>query len=103
MPLAEYIRNLPSPRDALKEAKRFQEHWRPDWMDVNIGKMEEVLYYKFTQHPALAQELIDTGDAILVEASPVDAFWGMGPDRKGKNELGRALMRLRGRLSSGQK
>jgi predicted NAD-dependent protein-ADP-ribosyltransferase YbiA (DUF1768 family) len=33
--------------------------------------------YKFSQNQALAYYLLQTGDAIIVEASPVDAIWGM--------------------------
>lgn len=32
------------------------------------------------------------------QAAAVDAFWGYGPDGKGKNELGKALVRLRKRF-----
>jgi predicted NAD-dependent protein-ADP-ribosyltransferase YbiA (DUF1768 family) len=34
--------------------------------------------YKFSQHEALKQFLLQTGDKILVEASPVDFIWGIG-------------------------
>ncbi|BAM90239.1 hypothetical protein S58_42540 [Bradyrhizobium oligotrophicum S58] len=33
---------------------------------------------KFGQNPALADWLRSTGDAVLVEASPVDRIWGIG-------------------------
>jgi hypothetical protein len=33
-----------------------------------------------------------------LQNSPTDAFWGSGPDGKGRNELGKALMRLRAAL-----
>ena len=66
----------------------------------------------------LRTELLSTGDAILVEvshfipfprlsvsdilapfqASEQDAFWGCGLDGKGRNELGKALMKLRDEL-----
>ncbi|MCK2241184.1 MULTISPECIES: NADAR family protein [unclassified Crossiella] len=64
---------------------------------------------KFTQHPDLAAYLLGTGDRILVEASPLDAVWGIGltaddpratdPARwPGENLLGFALMTVRARL-----
>lgn len=31
--------------------------------------MDETLWHKFSQHPDLKQELLDTGDASLVEVS----------------------------------
>lgn len=79
--------------------------------------MEETIYHKFTQHADLLKELLDTGNAELVEVrhrscsfyknsanfflpqdSDKDAFWGVGADGKGRNELGKALERLRAQL-----
>jgi len=76
--------------------------------------MDETLWHKFTQHSDLKEELLSTGDAELVEVcdltkqscltlmvfqdSDKDAFWGVGSDRRGRNELGKALERLRTRL-----
>ncbi|MCA0275203.1 MAG: NADAR family protein [Proteobacteria bacterium] len=62
--------------------------------------------HKFGQNPALRDFLLSTGDAVLVEASPVDAVWGIGlaadDDRagdplqwRGENLLGFALMEVR--------
>lgn len=64
---------------------------------------------KFAQHPALRDFLRDTGEYILVEASPSDRIWGIGlaatdadanvPSRwRGDNLLGFALMEVRRRL-----
>jgi len=66
-------------------------------------------YHKFSQHPALRDYLLTTGDRVLVEASPVDAIWGIGlaanhPDATqparwpGENLLGFALMEVRDQL-----
>ncbi|GAA4350757.1 NADAR domain-containing protein [Hymenobacter saemangeumensis] len=65
---------------------------------------------KFGQHPALAAILRQTGSRVLVEASPVDAIWGIGlaqghphaaePARwPGLNLLGFALMEVRDQLA----
>ncbi|XP_006459620.1 hypothetical protein AGABI2DRAFT_191527 [Agaricus bisporus var. bisporus H97] len=97
--LAEHIRLFSQyPSAAFSEARRFQEHVRPDWKKVNISRMDEVLYHKFTQHNDLRAELLATGDAELVEDSDKDSFWGIGADGKGFNELGKGLERLRSRL-----
>lgn len=64
---------------------------------------------KFGQNRELGAFLLGTGDAVLVEASPVDAVWGIGlaadvpdaaaPSRwRGRNLLGFALMAARDRL-----
>jgi len=94
--LAEHIRTCSKwPSDAFSEAHRFQSEVRSDWQSVKVQMMEEVLRLKFEQHSRLKRELLATGDAELVEDSDKDSFWGVGADRKGRNELGKALMRLR--------
>ena len=79
--------------------------------------MDAAIWHKFTQHKDLRDELLATGDADLIEVryrdpshlisatltlkiqnSDKDAFWGCGADGKGKNELGKALVRLRAKL-----
>lgn len=67
---------------------------------------------KFGQHPDLREYLLNTGDRVLVEASPRDRIWGIGmgkdnPDAEnpekwcGLNLLGFALMEARARLRGG--
>ena len=64
---------------------------------------------KFGQHPALRDYLRATGSRVLVEASPVDAIWGIGLAQdhpqaanpaiwRGLNLLGFALMEVRAQL-----
>jgi len=60
--------------------------------------MKLVLRAKFSQHTHLMQMLIDTGDAQLVEDSPYDAFWGIGRDGTGQNQLGLLLQEIRAEL-----
>jgi len=66
-------------------------------------------YAKFSQNAALHDYLLKTGNKVLVEASPVDAIWGIGLSRdddaalqpstwQGLNLLGFALMEVRNRL-----
>jgi ribA/ribD-fused uncharacterized protein len=65
---------------------------------------------KFSQNPALARYLVDTGDAVIAEASPVDSVWGTGvaadhPSARipaewpGLNLLGFVLMEVRDELA----
>ncbi|KAH7885668.1 hypothetical protein F5I97DRAFT_1829656 [Phlebopus sp. FC_14] len=63
-----------------------------------IQMMDVVLYHKFTQNKHLRSELLSTGDSELVEDSDKDAFWGIGPNGNGENQLGKALQRLRSKL-----
>ncbi|KIO17882.1 hypothetical protein M407DRAFT_84531 [Tulasnella calospora MUT 4182] len=95
--LAEHIRKgNDRPRFAFIEARRFAPETRPDWKEKSIEIMEEILELKFTQHNKLRRMLLDTGERLLIEnAGKHDDFWGNGADGKGRNELGKALMRLR--------
>lgn len=70
----------------------------PSWQRTKVERMRQVLNAKFKQHPDLAEKLLSTGDAILIEASPTDAFWGIGKKGDGKNMLGVLLMELRKEL-----
>ncbi|KAI0266409.1 hypothetical protein BC834DRAFT_969444 [Gloeopeniophorella convolvens] len=96
--LAEFIRTRPSARAARTEAGHQRAKQRPDWFEVNVEIMDTVLHAKFTQHAELRDKLLGTGNRELIEDSPDDLFWGVGADRQGRNELGKALMRLREKL-----
>ncbi|KAJ7069051.1 hypothetical protein B0H15DRAFT_793826 [Mycena belliarum] len=101
--IAEKIRTTSrSPRDAFELAHVYKAHEHPAWLKMNIEKMEIVVWHKFTQHESLKRELLGTGDAELIEDSAADAFWGIGADGQGRNELGKALERLRSKLRGGK-
>lgn len=61
--------------------------------------MRKVLRVKFEQHPDLAKKLIETGDAILLESTIRDSYWG-GYSGRGKNMIGEMLMELRRELAA---
>lgn len=74
---------------------------RPDWEQVKVGIMEEIVREKFTQHPELARLLIGTGDKILVEGNRWgDTFWDVDTRTgQGKSHLGKILMKVRNKLN----
>ncbi|PPQ67745.1 hypothetical protein CVT26_007032 [Gymnopilus dilepis] len=94
--IGEIIRKIPRISDVFPAADGFQHLKSVDW-DI-ISKQEEVLYLKVEQHPDLRSFLLDTGDAEIIYENTADAYWGSGPQNKGKNEFGKALMRVRERL-----
>jgi ribA/ribD-fused uncharacterized protein len=71
---------------------------RADWAEVKLDIMRRADWAKFSQNPHLAARLLETGDAELIEDSPLDGFWGVGPDGEGLNWAGRVLMEVRTRL-----
>lgn len=96
--LQEVVRKMETAREALNFATAHELNWRPDWRKVNVNVMRTILAAKFTQDKELRKLLCKTGDAELVEASPIDPFWGYGHDGKGDNMLGKLLMELRSKL-----
>lgn len=72
--------------------------FRPNWLDVKDEVMMTALRAKFTQHDDLRKLLLETGDAVLMENSQKDYYWGIGADGSGKSMLGKLLMALREEL-----
>jgi len=95
-PLEEQIRLAESPRKAFELGR--SEPSRPDWQSVKDAIMREAVVAKFTQHPHLRDLLLSTGEALLVEHTKNDAYWGDGGDGSGKNMLGQILMIVREEL-----
>lgn len=79
------------------------------WAKLRQPIMRRGLRAKFQQNPALLEQLLSTGDALLAECSPRDRTWGIGlsvddpavqdPKKwKGENLLGKTLMQVRADL-----
>ena len=98
--LAERICAARSPQAAYQLANGHTAQEDPDWPSKKLGIMEEIIRAKLLQHPYIRQKLLETGDLQIVEDSPKDSFWGWGPNRRGRNELGRLWMKLRNELRS---
>ena len=89
-------------------AKRMgrQVQLREDWEQVKYTAMRVGVERKFDAHPGLAEKLIATGDAILIEGNSWhDNTWGSCFCSKcaaiaGKNWLGEILMERRKELVS---
>jgi ribA/ribD-fused uncharacterized protein len=100
----EAIRQAKSPMIAARLGRSRKVRMRPDWENVKDAIMREAVLAKFSQHDDLRAILLDTGDAILVEHTENDHYWGDGGDGSGKNMLGRTLMSVRDELRArGQK
>jgi ribA/ribD-fused uncharacterized protein len=92
------IRAVASPMIAARMGRDRTKQLREDWEAVKLDVMRQALWAKFTQHPGLREQLEATGDAILVEHTTNDRFWGDGGDGSGQNHLGKLLMQLRDEL-----
>ena len=67
------------------------------WNRRKIPVMQYVVTEKFVQNPELAEKLLATGNAVLVEGNTWnDRFWGVDLKTNiGENNLGKILMRVR--------
>lgn len=99
------------PAAAKAAGRRVRDFDEARWLAHRFDLVVEGNVAKFSQHPALRGFLLSTGDQVLVEASPVDAIWGIGlaaadprvsdPSQwSGLNLLGFALMVVRERLAA---
>lgn len=95
---AEKIRLAPNPKEAARLGRSSDCPMDPMWEDIKYVIMWNIVEKKFAQHPDIAQKLKETGDAILIEDSPTDYYWGCGADGSGKNMLGKILMKVRTEL-----
>ncbi|MBK7882998.1 MAG: NADAR family protein [Chitinophagaceae bacterium] len=103
------ILNAKTPAEAKKLGREVKGYDDAKWLEKRFELVVEGNFYKFSQHKDLQEYLLSTNNRILVEASPVDAIWGVGlaadnPDInnpvnwKGLNLLGFALMEVRDKL-----
>ena len=88
----------------------------PGYSDAEWHKIARLVVYrgnlaKFSQNDTLFNELLSSGEKVIVEASPYDKIWGIGlgendPDAfyrsrwRGTNWLGEAIMQVRSDLRS---
>lgn len=94
------IQTVPRACDAAQLGRDKTRNPRPDWDGVKLAVMRRAVMTKFLTHLEIQDILLGTGDALLVENSPTDSFWGCGPDQTGLNHLGRILMAVRAEIAS---
>ena len=92
------VKMLESPGKAKRLGSKFE--LRPDWDDIKVEVMLDLVRQKFTNHPELKGSLLSTGAAVLIESNSWgDTFWGVC-DGEGNNRLGQILMRVRDEISA---
>ncbi len=92
---AEKIRATANPALIKNMGRTKKVEARADWEDVHLEVMRKALVAKFEQHDELSTLLAETGDAPLEMETPSDAFWGIGADGSGTNQLGKMLAEIR--------
>ena len=107
--IADAIALEPEPSQQKALGRKVKGFDRQKWKEKREKIVEQGNWWKFTQpkEGPIGSMLLETGDRLLVEASPYDRIWGIGygastaEDNRGtwgENLLGKALMRVRERL-----
>ncbi len=113
--IANAVMRATNPMEQKALGRQIREFNIAEWNVWNVVCKNVVYdgnFAKFTQHADLRDELMATGDAELVEASPTDVVWGIGlaendPRRfdktqwRGTNWLGEVIMQVRETLKRG--
>jgi N-glycosidase YbiA len=98
LPIAYAVEKM-NPSKAKGWGKKMRGKERPDWQQVNLQIMEDLVMAKFVDHENLRELLLATRDAELAEGNNWhDEFWGVCGcplHGNGKNHLGKILMKVR--------
>jgi len=97
------------PRIARNLGQLVKHYSDEEWFKVRKGMMYKAVLLKFRSNDEIKNKLLSTGNKILVEASPIDKWWGVmlseDDDKildeknwKGQNLLGQVLMEVRDKL-----
>ncbi len=96
--LARKIYKAKSAHEAFKLAEANSDKAPKNWEKIKVGIMEDIIRHKVKQNPYVMHKLMQTGKRLIVEDSPKDSFWGWGPNRNGRNELGKVWMKIRSEI-----
>lgn len=97
----EQIRSSASPGDAKRASRKLL--LRPDWEEIKVQTMLDLLRQKFKHDTELGRKLLETGHVELVEGNTWgDRFWGVCKG-EGLNTLGKLLMQVREEIRHGGK
>lgn len=102
----EQIMNSHDPAVQKSWGRRVKNFDQDEWEKIARKVVFDANYAKFTQHDNLKQQLLNSGDKVIVEASPTDCIWGVGlratdskildpKNWRGTNWLGEAIMKVR--------
>lgn len=106
---AQLILGARTPGEAKSLGRELINFDEAVWLSARYEIVREGNFHKFRQHPVLTTYLKQTGNRVLVEASPLDTIWGIGLAQDDPraviphewlelNLLGFALMEVRDQL-----
>lgn len=107
--IAEEVMKVIHPKDHKALGRQVKGYDEAIWKRACLGIVYKGNLAKFRQNKELQEELLNTGEKVLVEASPVDFIWGIELSEnnsdaldptmwRGTNLLGFTLMLVRNEL-----
>lgn len=97
---ADKVANAATGQEAYEQGNRWFRRKVSDWKANRQVFMTRALYRKVKEYPEIAEALLETEQALLVETSLYDYYWGLGRDQRGQNYLGKIWMDIRQKLSA---
>lgn len=94
----ERIQQCGSPLEAWQLGTTLKDEQRPDWNEVKVSVLTDIVRQKAAQHSEVRDALIASGGEEILEVNPHDSFWGSGADGTGQNTTGKILMSIRDEL-----
>ena len=83
--IAEKVMQTTHPNEQKALGRQIKNFNVNEWSKVNFGIVYKGNLAKFSQNQILKQELLSTGNKLLVEASPYDQIWGIGLGEDAEN------------------
>ena len=98
--ISAQILEAPSPEAAKQISQMYKLDMPANWHQIKVSIMKEVFTAKAEQNRDVKEALQRSGNRQIIENSPVDSFWGCGPDGKGQNMVGKIWMEIRNNIFS---
>ncbi len=96
--ILDEIKSARSAYKAWEISQKYKSQQFPDFDDKKVAVMEDICRTKLEQHDDIKRALVESGEDPIVKDYP-DAFWGIGPDGIGRNEMGKIWTKLRSELN----
>lgn len=93
--VAEVIKAAKSPEQVKNVSIEHNKLTPADWSTKRVSVMREILFAKTQQHEDVFDMLLKIQTKRIVENSPIDSFWGVWPDGRGENMIGKIWEEIR--------
>jgi len=89
------VMNTASPYLARKIAHQYVEDQKANWGEIKFEVMYKIILAKAEQHEDVRRILLESDNEDIADVTSFDYLWGIGENKKGRNELGKIWMRVR--------